>query len=267
MQGLQGALARAFPECSDLSDDPGRGITEFAPHLSVANVGVKADRVEEHKEALGAKWETLSFEVAEVYVISRSGFDDPFATRFRVPLGGGRSVEALRAESSAAPAASLPAAAASALEPSGASMEDLREPYVASVGSDPDTQASSCRGVFYSCWLHSRCDVQRGEWRGCRGRARGMQELWQTGRGREKEGRKAGKKRQRNYGREAEEGERGKKRQRNYGRQAEGGGRGMEGGEKRERNYMAERQRKGGGTEGIEAETIWHTGRGRGQEL
>ena len=203
MQGLQGALTRAFPECSDLSDDPSRGITEFAPHMSVANVGVKADRVEEHKEALGAKWETLSFEVAEVYVISRSGFDDPFATRFRVPLGGGRS-EALGAEASAAPAASLPAAAAaaSALEPSGASMEDLREPYVASVGSDPDTQASSCRGVFYSCWLHSCCDVQREEWRGCRGRARDMQELWQRGRagreGRRGKGEGKGKKRQRN---------------------------------------------------------------------
>ena len=141
VQGLQGALTRAFPECSDLSDDPGRGIAEFAPHLSVANVGVKADRVEEHKEALGAKWETLSFEVAEVCIISRSGFDDPFATRFRVPLGGGRP------EASGTEATALSPAAASSLEPSGASMEDLKEPYVASVGSEPDTQASICRGV------------------------------------------------------------------------------------------------------------------------
>ena len=30
---LQGKLLEAFPDCTDLSEDPSRGITEFTPHL------------------------------------------------------------------------------------------------------------------------------------------------------------------------------------------------------------------------------------------
>ena len=32
---LQEKLLEAFPDCTDLSEDPLRGITEFTPHLSV----------------------------------------------------------------------------------------------------------------------------------------------------------------------------------------------------------------------------------------
>ena len=32
---LQGKLLKAFPDCTDLSEDPSRGITEFTPHLSL----------------------------------------------------------------------------------------------------------------------------------------------------------------------------------------------------------------------------------------
>jgi hypothetical protein len=39
---LQAALAAAFPECSDLSSDPGRGITRFVPHLSIGQWRDKA---------------------------------------------------------------------------------------------------------------------------------------------------------------------------------------------------------------------------------
>ena len=32
---VQAALQAAFPQCTDLSHDPGRGITAFTPHLSL----------------------------------------------------------------------------------------------------------------------------------------------------------------------------------------------------------------------------------------
>ena len=40
---LQGKLLEAFPDCTDLSEDPSRGITEFTPHLSLGQwAGSKA---------------------------------------------------------------------------------------------------------------------------------------------------------------------------------------------------------------------------------
>lgn len=35
LMALQSALQAAFPACTDLSDDPQRGITAFTPHLSL----------------------------------------------------------------------------------------------------------------------------------------------------------------------------------------------------------------------------------------
>lgn len=40
---LQGKLLEAFPDCTDLNEDPSRGITEFTPHLSLGQwAGSKA---------------------------------------------------------------------------------------------------------------------------------------------------------------------------------------------------------------------------------
>lgn len=39
-------------------------------------------------QALRSKWAPLSFELSEVFIISRSGHDDPFVSRFSIPLGG-----------------------------------------------------------------------------------------------------------------------------------------------------------------------------------
>ncbi len=146
MQRLQGALASTFLECNDLNADTSRGITEFRPHLSVANVGVSADQVEQRKENLGKKWRPLSFRVDEVYIISRDGFDDPFSTRFRVPLGGGFQGPA---------AAALPGSAV--IEPPHKAMNDLQEPYVASVGSYPAFPGAQARDIpiFSSSFVFS----------------------------------------------------------------------------------------------------------------
>jgi len=85
---LQSALAEAFPDCNDLGYDPSRNIERFCPHLSLANVGITAERVEAWKQEKQGGWPGVRFEVREVALISRSGFDDPFVTRIVVPLGG-----------------------------------------------------------------------------------------------------------------------------------------------------------------------------------
>lgn len=74
---VQAALQRAFPQCTDLSSDPGRGITAFTPHLSLGQWRTKAD-VQAAAAQLAAGWSPLSFEVAGVGLIARQGFDDPF---------------------------------------------------------------------------------------------------------------------------------------------------------------------------------------------
>ena len=40
---LQAALQAAFPRCTDLSDDPARGISAFRPHLSLGQWRSSAD--------------------------------------------------------------------------------------------------------------------------------------------------------------------------------------------------------------------------------
>jgi len=110
LQALHWTLSEAFADCSDLSNDGSRGIAEFQPHLSVANLGVPASQVEQRKQDMLASWETLSFRVEDVFLISRDGFDDPFTLRYRVPLGG----------------------------EAGGSPQQVDEPYVASVGGEAD---------------------------------------------------------------------------------------------------------------------------------
>ncbi|GAB4824103.1 hypothetical protein N2152v2_011149 [Parachlorella kessleri] len=85
---LQAALVEAFPDCSDLSLDPSRGITRFTPHLSLGQwrgSHSAAAAVQEY----GAAWAAEEFEAHSVALISRQGFDDPFTIRYLVGLGGG----------------------------------------------------------------------------------------------------------------------------------------------------------------------------------
>lgn len=134
LQSLHAALLAAFPDCTDLSDDPARGITSWTPHLSVGQAG-GAEEAERVVAELESTWRPLEFEVGSVALISRSGEGgggrggqrqrrgrwadrraalndpetaDPFTVRFEVSLGGGGVEEvnrkykpALRIEKSA----------------------------------------------------------------------------------------------------------------------------------------------------------------------
>ncbi|KIZ01024.1 hypothetical protein MNEG_6939 [Monoraphidium neglectum] len=86
---VQAALQGAFPACDDLSSDPARGITAFSPHLSLGQWRGAA-AAEAAAGRLAAAWPAggVSFTVDEVFLISRRGFDSPFAFRWAVPLGG-----------------------------------------------------------------------------------------------------------------------------------------------------------------------------------
>ena len=101
---VQAALAAAFPACTDLSDDPRRGITRFVPHLSLgqcrpggtaeggdgssSSSSTGAAAAEAAAARLGAAWQPLRFTAGGVALISRAGFDDPFTMRYWVPFGG-----------------------------------------------------------------------------------------------------------------------------------------------------------------------------------
>eukprot|EP00899_Mesostigma_viride_P027500 jgi/Mesvir1/7935/Mv11857-RA.1 len=115
---LQERLVAAFPGCTDLSDDPERGITQFTPHLSLgqwrderAIRAAVADLADQRPlgqctgglqgsstgpgQALdGTRWRWLqgegqvcTFLLDSVYLISRKGYKDPFTVRYRIPLG------------------------------------------------------------------------------------------------------------------------------------------------------------------------------------
>lgn len=89
----QAALERAFPQCTDLSSDPARGIQAFSPHLSLGQWRTRADVAAAAAE-LAAGWSPLSFQVGGVALLARRGFDDPFSLRYWVPFGGGAPVAA-----------------------------------------------------------------------------------------------------------------------------------------------------------------------------
>jgi RNA recognition motif-containing protein len=44
--------------------------------------------VEKARSEFQDSWKSIEFEVSEVYMISRSGFDDPFEIRYVIPFGG-----------------------------------------------------------------------------------------------------------------------------------------------------------------------------------
>ncbi len=81
---LQTALWRVVPDC----DDARRKGTGFTPHLSVGQVSSGgADRL---LAALGASWEPVSFEAAEVQLIWRGDPpEDVFRVGERLELGRG----------------------------------------------------------------------------------------------------------------------------------------------------------------------------------
>ncbi|CAD7696183.1 unnamed protein product [Ostreobium quekettii] len=84
---LQEALRREFPLCDDLSVDRTRGITSFAPHLSLGRWRSAGD-VRTAVGALRGTMAPVKFRVEEVAVISRVGFETPFVVRYAVGLGG-----------------------------------------------------------------------------------------------------------------------------------------------------------------------------------
>ncbi len=45
---------------------------------------------------LQAKWQDLTFQVSEVFLISRDNFDDPFKINYRIPFGGGDDIETIK---------------------------------------------------------------------------------------------------------------------------------------------------------------------------
>lgn len=122
LHAMHAALLAAFPDCTDLSDDPGRGIVGWTPHLSVGQAG-GGEAAERVRAELAATWRPLQFDVASVALISRSGgrvkaregggdgggrrgrrseldspdSADPFVVRYEVDLGGGGVEEVDRA--------------------------------------------------------------------------------------------------------------------------------------------------------------------------
>ena len=95
---LQEALLTVFPDCTDLSNDPRRGITSFTPHLSVGQWGqdcrpksAAADAAAQQAQLeLQSAWNSVpQFEVTSVALISRTGKTDPFTVRYLVRLGEG----------------------------------------------------------------------------------------------------------------------------------------------------------------------------------
>jgi poly(A) polymerase len=95
LQRLHAALLAAFPDCTELSNDPQRGISEFTPHLSVGQ-WPRLEAVLEAAEHHGKEWSPLTFTVDNVALISRRG-TEAFVVRWVVPLGGSRLPEEVNA--------------------------------------------------------------------------------------------------------------------------------------------------------------------------
>lgn len=87
LQGLHAALLAAFPDCTDLSDDPSRNISRFEPHLSLGGwSGPK--KAEQAISELTKTWDPVDWVVDSVHLISRRSYEDSFRVRWEVPLGG-----------------------------------------------------------------------------------------------------------------------------------------------------------------------------------
>eukprot|EP01064_Diplonema_japonicum_P038577 TRINITY_DN9399_c0_g1_i1.p1 TRINITY_DN9399_c0_g1~~TRINITY_DN9399_c0_g1_i1.p1 ORF type:complete len:318 (+),score=43.95 TRINITY_DN9399_c0_g1_i1:26-955(+) len=80
---LQKKMVKCFPDCEGSSDS-------FCPHLTVGKVAHHmVNKVRE-----GAKWKPTSFEVSEVFIISRPDDVTPFAITQKIPLGTAATEEA-----------------------------------------------------------------------------------------------------------------------------------------------------------------------------
>ncbi|KAL4448021.1 hypothetical protein ABPG75_005240 [Micractinium tetrahymenae] len=91
LAGVQAALASAFPQCTDLSSDPGRGITAFTPHLSLGQWrGAAAVAAAAAEQRAGAWARPAAFQAGGVALIAREGYEHPFSVRWFVPFGGGQ---------------------------------------------------------------------------------------------------------------------------------------------------------------------------------
>jgi len=84
VESIQLALEQAFPICNDLSQKSDHG---FTAHLSLGQFG-KGQETKRNTEQFQKSWKPIEFTVSEVYLISRTNFDDPFHVRYRVPFGG-----------------------------------------------------------------------------------------------------------------------------------------------------------------------------------
>ena len=58
----------------------------FTPHLSVGQY--KPNEVANFATNFRATWSAIEFEVSEIAIISRTGFEDPFTIKKRIKLGG-----------------------------------------------------------------------------------------------------------------------------------------------------------------------------------
>ncbi|CAG9464816.1 unnamed protein product [Pedinophyceae sp. YPF-701] len=93
-RALASALTQAFPDVAgggfwDLSNDPSRDISAFAPHLSLGQFG-GGDGPQKGLELCASVLPPrLSFLAQELVVITRAGFDAPFEVRRRVRIGSG----------------------------------------------------------------------------------------------------------------------------------------------------------------------------------
>jgi len=79
---VQNALETVFPYCNELSSKSEDG---FTPHLSLGQFPKKD--VQQNVENFQANWKSVEFTVSEVYLISRSSFEDPFTVYYRIPFG------------------------------------------------------------------------------------------------------------------------------------------------------------------------------------
>ena len=89
LQTLHTHLVSAFPDCTDQYRDG-----TYTPHLSVGQFGgaQNADRwLRKLQDGWAAEEVVIEFDVGELCVIEREGFDDPFKVTGRVPLCGGGS--------------------------------------------------------------------------------------------------------------------------------------------------------------------------------
>ena len=80
---LQTALERSFPFCDDLGKKSKEG---FTPHLTVGQW--PKNELKKAAQSLQDDWHVIKFDVKEVYMIARDGFEDPFRIVYRVPFDG-----------------------------------------------------------------------------------------------------------------------------------------------------------------------------------